>query len=98
MDKMTTLSNQEDDKIIEEKKEEGKKPNRVSLLKLFTFADFYDCVLMVLGSIGAILHGVSVPVFFIYFGKLINIIGLAYLAPKTASHKVAKVYKILQGL
>ncbi|XP_044500941.1 ABC transporter B family member 2-like [Mangifera indica] len=87
---MTTLSNQEDDKIIEEKKEEGKKPNRVSLLKLFTFADFYDCVLMVLGSIGAILHGVSVPVFFIYFGKLINIIGLAYLAPKTASHKVAK--------
>ncbi|KAJ0053668.1 hypothetical protein Pint_03486 [Pistacia integerrima] len=87
---MRALSNQDDDKITKEKKEEEKKPNRVSLLKLFTFADFYDCVLMVLGSIGAIIHGVSVPVFFIYFGKMINIIGLAYLAPKAASHKVAK--------
>ncbi|XP_031256408.1 ABC transporter B family member 2-like [Pistacia vera] len=87
---MRALSNQDDDKITKEKEEEEKKPNRVSLLKLFTFADFYDCVLMVLGSIGAIIHGVSVPVFFIYFGKLINIIGLAYLAPKAASHKVAK--------
>lgn len=64
----------------------------VSLFKLFAFADFYDYILMSLGSIGACVHGVSVPVFFIFFGKLINIIGLAYLFPKTASHKVAKVY------
>lgn len=62
----------------------------VSLFKLFAFADFYDYILMSLGSIGACVHGVSVPVFFIFFGKLINIIGLAYLFPKTASHKVAK--------
>ncbi|XP_010491749.1 PREDICTED: ABC transporter B family member 10 [Camelina sativa] len=62
----------------------------VSFLKLFSFADFYDCVLMALGSIGACIHGASVPVFFIFFGKLINIIGLAYLFPREASHKVAK--------
>ncbi|KAK1577001.1 hypothetical protein Q3G72_018262 [Acer saccharum] len=77
---------------IKEEEEEGKKQAKrsVPLLKLFKFADTYDCVLMLLGSIGACLHGASVPVFFIYFGKLINIIGLAYLFPKTAAPKVAK--------
>ncbi|CAI0471010.1 unnamed protein product [Linum tenue] len=63
---------------------------KVSFLKLFSFADFYDYVLMGIGSVGAIVHGASVPVFFIFFGKLINIIGLAYLFPKEASHRVAK--------
>ncbi|KAL9406093.1 hypothetical protein Peur_003065 [Populus x canadensis] len=77
---------------IQTKKEEaaGKKQQKVPLLKLFAFADFYDFVLMGLGSIGACIHGASVPVFFIYFGKLINIIGLAYLFPQQTSHKVAK--------
>ncbi|KAM3397185.1 ABC transporter B family member 2 isoform X1 [Capsicum galapagoense] len=70
--------------------EERKKPKKVSLLKLFSFADSYDYLLMFLGSIGACLHGASVPVFFIFFGKLINIAGLAYLFPALASHKVAK--------
>ncbi|KFK43347.1 hypothetical protein AALP_AA1G113900 [Arabis alpina] len=75
--------------VVEKKKEKEKKP-RVSMFKLFSFADFYDCILMALGSIGACIHGASVPVFFIFFGKLINIIGLAYFFPQEASHKVAK--------
>ncbi|CAN7040240.1 unnamed protein product [Brassica oleracea var. botrytis] len=75
---------------VAEKKEKEKKRPSVSVFKLFSFADFYDCVLMTLGSIGACIHGASVPVFFIFFGKLINIIGLAYLFPQEASHKVAK--------
>ncbi|KAL9665367.1 hypothetical protein QQ045_020786 [Rhodiola kirilowii] len=80
----------DDDMIKKTKKPAAEKANRsVSLLKLFTFADFYDCVLMTIGSVGACVHGASVPVFFIYFGKLINVIGLAYLFPKQASHKVA---------
>ncbi|XP_043807365.1 ABC transporter B family member 2 isoform X2 [Manihot esculenta] len=74
----------------EEKEEERKKQQKVPLLKLFAFADLYDYVLMGLGSLGACVHGASVPVFFIFFGKLINIIGLAYLFPKQASHRVAK--------
>ncbi|XP_061365672.1 ABC transporter B family member 2-like isoform X2 [Gastrolobium bilobum] len=69
---------------------ERKKEHKVPLLKLFSFADFYDFVLMFVGSVGACIHGASVPVFFIFFGKLINIIGLAYLFPKEASHQVAK--------
>ncbi|XP_057511463.1 LOW QUALITY PROTEIN: ABC transporter B family member 2-like [Actinidia eriantha] len=70
---------------------EDKRPRRsVPLIKLFAFADGYDYFLMFVGSIGACVHGASVPVFFIFFGKLINIIGLAYLFPKEASHRVAK--------
>ena len=71
--------------------EEGKKSRRVPLLKLFAFADLYDCLLMTIGSVGACIHGASVPVFFIFFGKLIDVIGMAYLFPQAASHKVAKV-------
>ncbi|GAB4834763.1 (ABC) transporter [Ancistrocladus abbreviatus] len=73
-----------------EKEEKGKNPQKVSLVKLFSFADSYDFLLMFIGSIGAIVHGVSVPVFFIFFGKLINLIGMAYLFPKETSHRVAK--------
>lgn len=73
-----------------ELKEEGKKPNKLPFFKLFSFADSYDYFLMALGSIGACIHGASVPIFFIFFGKLINIIGMAYLFPVEASHKVAK--------
>ncbi|QCD81903.1 ABC transporter B family member 2-like [Vigna unguiculata] len=74
-----------------EKKEKGTQQERkVPLLKLFSFADSYDCVLMGVGSVGACVHGASVPVFFVFFGKIINVIGLAYLFPKEASHEVAK--------
>ncbi|KAL6985756.1 (ABC) transporter [Sarracenia purpurea var. burkii] len=69
---------------------ETKKPKTVPFLKLFAFADPYDYFLMFVGSVGAIVHGASVPIFFIFFGKLINVIGLAYLFPAQASHRVAK--------
>lgn len=84
----------ESDASTDEKNEtEGKKkssPNNVPISKLFSFADSYDYLLMFVGSIGACVHGASVPVFFIFFGKMINVIGLAYLFPKEASHHVAK--------
>ncbi|KAM6588657.1 hypothetical protein CsatA_011262 [Cannabis sativa] len=80
----------EDQDQEDTKKNNNNNSNKVSLLKLFSFADFYDYVLMGIGTIGAIIHGASVPIFFIFFGKLINVIGMAYLFPKEASHKVAK--------
>jgi ATP-binding cassette, subfamily B (MDR/TAP), member 1 len=73
------------------KAEEEEVVAKVPFLKLFSFADRWDCVLMAVGSLGACAHGASVPVFFIFFGKLINIIGLAYLFPTTVSGRVAKV-------
>ncbi|CAO1939601.1 unnamed protein product [Urochloa humidicola] len=74
----------------EEKKAAEEAAAKVPFLKLFSFADQWDCVLMAVGSLGACAHGASVPVFFIFFGKLINIIGLAYLFPTTVSGRVAK--------
>ncbi|CAL5054914.1 unnamed protein product [Urochloa decumbens] len=73
-----------------EKKAEEEVAAKVPFLKLFSFADQWDYVLMAVGSLGACAHGASVPVFFIFFGKLINIIGLAYLFPTTVSGRVAK--------
>ena len=64
---------------------------KVPFAKLFAFADGWDYLLMTVGSLGACVHGASVPVFFIFFGKLINIIGVAYLFPATVSHRVAKL-------
>ncbi|GAV77509.1 ABC_tran domain-containing protein/ABC_membrane domain-containing protein [Cephalotus follicularis] len=79
------------DDLQKKKDEEKNKTHQVSLFKLFTFADSFDYVLMGLGSIGAIVHGASVPVFFIFFGQLINTVGvLAFLFPKEAAPKVAK--------
>ncbi|KAG6431507.1 hypothetical protein SASPL_109586 [Salvia splendens] len=77
-----------EDEDDEKKKKSGSKKT-VGIAQMFSFADSYDYLLMFVGSIGACVHGASVPVFFIYFGKMINIIGLAYLFPKEASHKVA---------
>ncbi|KAL8150536.1 hypothetical protein V2J09_020344 [Rumex salicifolius] len=73
-----------------EEDDDKKRVNKVSMLKLFGYADSYDWLLMLVGSIGAIVHGASVPVFFIFFGKLINLIGMAYLFPRETSHQVAK--------
>uniref|UniRef100_A0A0C9RIA8 TSA: Wollemia nobilis Ref_Wollemi_Transcript_18635_3947 transcribed RNA sequence n=1 Tax=Wollemia nobilis TaxID=56998 RepID=A0A0C9RIA8_9CONI len=63
---------------------------KVPFYKLFSFADRWDYILMAIGSLGACAHGVSVPVFFIFFGKLINSLGLAYLDPPAVSGTVAK--------
>ncbi|KAF7138356.1 hypothetical protein RHSIM_Rhsim07G0129600 [Rhododendron simsii] len=73
-------------------REEGeiKKPKKVPFRKLFAFADTYDWFLMSVGSVGACIHGASVPVFFVFFGKIINVMGMAYLFPAAASHRVAK--------
>ena len=77
-------------KMKEEEKNKSKNQS-VPFFKLFSFADPLDYFLMFAGSIGAIAHGASVPVFFIFFGKLINLIGVAYLFPRETSHDVAKV-------
>ncbi|XP_042490862.1 ABC transporter B family member 2-like [Macadamia integrifolia] len=79
-----------EDEKEEEEEQKQQKIHKVPFLKLFAFADLQDYILMFIGSIGACIHGVSVPVFFIFFGKLINIIGIAYLFPASVSHKVAK--------
>ncbi|KAJ6873227.1 hypothetical protein NC651_032180 [Populus alba x Populus x berolinensis] len=47
----------------------------VPFLKLFSFADSTDILLMILGTIGAVGNGASLPIMSILFGDLINSFG-----------------------
>eukprot|EP01018_Ginkgo_biloba_P014906 Gb_35777 [translate_table: standard] len=44
----------------------------ISFRKLFCFADIYDYVLMIIGTAGAVGHGASLPIFFVFLGGLVN--------------------------
>ncbi|XP_072364747.1 ATP-dependent translocase ABCB1 [Scyliorhinus torazame] len=52
------------------KKEKEKKPEMVSLLSLFRYADCLDKVLMLFGSLAALIHGTGFPLMIIVFGEM----------------------------
>ncbi|KAH7281015.1 hypothetical protein KP509_36G025500 [Ceratopteris richardii] len=63
----------------------------IPVYKLFSFADKLDYLIMLIGSLGAAAHGAAVPVFFIFFGKLIDTMGSANSTTKSQlSLEVAK--------
>jgi ATP-binding cassette subfamily B (MDR/TAP) protein 1 len=68
-----------------------KRQQRAAYHKLFMFADKIDYVLMVVGGTAAVLHGAAVPVFFIYFSRLINDLGHSMGDPKKQTAEVARV-------
>ncbi|CAM6102646.1 unnamed protein product [Calypogeia fissa] len=47
----------------------------VPFIRLFSFADKYDYFLMFFGTLGAAAHGSGIPVFLLFFGKLLNGLG-----------------------
>lgn len=53
------------------------KTNTVPFYKLFSFADSTDYVLMILGTIGALGNGLSMPLMTILFGELVDSFGRA---------------------
>ncbi|XP_028085814.1 ABC transporter B family member 11-like isoform X1 [Camellia sinensis] len=55
------------------KEKEGTKT--VPFYKLFTFAEPLDVVLMIMGTIGAIGNGISMPLMTVIFGELVNSFG-----------------------
>ncbi|PWA36359.1 ABC transporter Tap-like, P-loop containing nucleoside triphosphate hydrolase [Artemisia annua] len=58
------------------KKEKQKKDDiTVGFGELFRFADGLDYVLMVIGTIGAFVHGCSLPIFLRFFADLVNSFG-----------------------
>ncbi|KAG6547925.1 hypothetical protein Mapa_010745 [Marchantia paleacea] len=79
----------------EREKESGAAPDekihQVSFYRLFSFADGVDYLLMGFGTLGACTHGVAVPVFFIFFGRLIDAFGANYNNPFRMGHEVSKV-------
>lgn len=70
---------------------EKKKEQTLPFYQLFTFADKYDYLLMSVGSLGAIIHGSSMPVFFLLFGEMVNGFGKNQSDLQTMTNEVSKV-------
>ncbi|XP_059670315.1 ABC transporter B family member 19-like [Cornus florida] len=79
---------------------EKKKEQSLPFYQLFSFADKYDLLLMVSGSLGAIVHGSSMPVFFLLFGQMVNGFGQNQFDLKKMTDEVSKyaLYFIYLGL
>ncbi|CAH9092477.1 unnamed protein product [Cuscuta epithymum] len=79
---------------------EKRKEQSVPFYKLFCFADRYDWMLMGLGSLGAVVHGVSMPVFFLLFGQMVNGFGKNQTDFYSMTHEVSKyaLYFVYLGL
>ncbi|XP_020577107.1 ABC transporter B family member 19 [Phalaenopsis equestris] len=52
--------------------EKKKLEQSLAYYELFSFADRFDLLLMAAGSLGAVVHGSAMPVFFLFFGDLVN--------------------------
>jgi hypothetical protein len=63
----------------------------VSIFKLFAFADPLDYFLIFLGTLGAAVHGCALPVFFLFFGKLLNGFGSFASQPDKMANIVGTV-------
>ena len=76
--KMTKLNNE-----ISQKHATTSQPNSstntASFAELFSLATPYDIVLMTLGVIGSIGTGVSIPIFNVLFGKMLELYGKGLL-------------------
>ncbi|WOL17145.1 ABC transporter B family member 19 [Canna indica] len=68
--------------------------------ELFSFADRWDYLLMTAGSVGAVVHGSAMPVFFLLFGDLVNGFGKNQHHLSVMTHEVSKyaLYFVYLGL
>lgn len=70
---------------------EKKKEQSLPFYQLFSFADKYDYLLMTAGTIGAVIHGSAMPVFFLLFGDLVNGFGKNQSDLRKMTDEVSKV-------
>ncbi|KAG6719760.1 hypothetical protein I3843_03G024700 [Carya illinoinensis] len=79
---------------------EKKKEQSLPFYQLFSFADKYDWLLMVSGSLGAVIHGSSMPVFFLLFGEMVNGFGKNQADLKKMTEEVSKyaLYFVYLGI
>ena len=79
---------------------EKNKEQSLPFYQLFAFVDKYDYLWMTTGSLGAIIHGSSMPVFFLLFGEMVNGFGRNQSDLPKMTHEVAKyaLYFVYLGL
>lgn len=75
-------------KVLDSKRKES--TNTVAFHKLFTYADSTDIILMSIGTIAAICHGLCMPLMSIFFGEVVDSFGKAQNNVDMA-HSVSKV-------
>lgn len=73
------------------KNAEKDKEISVGFKELFRFADRLDYVLMGIGSVGAFVHGCSLPIFLRFFADLVNSFGSNANNIDKMSHEVLRV-------
>ncbi|KAF3524829.1 hypothetical protein F2Q69_00049730 [Brassica cretica] len=90
--KTESVRKEEKKKTDEKKKkeEDDEKTKTVPFHKLFAFADSFDIILMILGTIGAVGNGLGFPIMTILFGDVIDVFGQNQNSTDV-SDKIAKV-------
>ncbi|KAG0477928.1 hypothetical protein HPP92_012647 [Vanilla planifolia] len=85
-------------KVVEEL--EKKHRQSLAFCELFSFADRFDAMLMAAGSLGAVVHGSAMPVFFLLFGDLVNGFGKNQVNLSKMTDEVSKyaLYFVYLGL
>ncbi|CAO2207620.1 unnamed protein product [Urochloa humidicola] len=68
----------------------GNRTPPAALRDLFRFADGLDCALMCVGTLGALVHGCSLPVFLRFFADLVDSFGSHAGEPETMVRLVAR--------
>ncbi|EFJ06167.1 hypothetical protein SELMODRAFT_236608 [Selaginella moellendorffii] len=58
---------------------------------MYAFADPLDYLLMAIGTLGAVVHGLAVPVYFYFFGRLVDAFGENYANPSSMASEVSTV-------
>ncbi|KAG9442670.1 hypothetical protein H6P81_018524 [Aristolochia fimbriata] len=66
------------------------KPEYRSRLALFAMADTFDYLLMLVGSIGACVHGAAFPLFLAEFGRMIQSLGTIMQDPQKMGGDISK--------
>lgn len=72
-------------------KMKGESNKTVPFYKLFSFADSWDCLLMVVGAISAVGNGISMPLMTILIGDAIDAFGGNVDNKQAVVHQVSKV-------
>ncbi|XP_073222629.1 ABC transporter B family member 1-like, partial [Cicer arietinum] len=87
---MVETSEPNKDGGIEEKKIKTESVPSVGFGELFRFADGLDYILMTIGTVGAIVHGCSLPIFLRFFADLVNSFGSNANNLDKMTHEVVK--------